>query len=152
MRGLSDFQVGDRFESPRVTVEEAEALAFAQRYDPQPFHLDDAAARQSLFKGLATSGWFTAALTFRMVLQSGIDLRGGVIGQKIEAMRWLRPLRPGDQLRVVTTVAQVLRSEKDPSRGTLVFLHEAFNQNDEPVLQMSSHVLASDPPPTAKAV
>lgn len=148
MRGLSDLRVGDRFESPQVSVDEAEALAFARRFDPQPFHLDDVAARESLFKGLATSGWFTAALCFRLIHDSGMDLRGGIIGQKIEELRWPRPVCPGDQLRMITTVAQVDRSAKHPHRGTVIFQHEAFNQNDELVFQMRAHVLASDPAPS----
>jgi acyl dehydratase len=149
MRGLSDLHVGDQFESPTVTVQEDEALAFARRFDPQPFHLDDAAAQQSLFKGLATSGWFTASLCFRLIHDSGMDLRGGIIGQRIEELRWPRPLRPGDRLRVRSTIAEVHRSAKHPLRGTVVFDHVALNQDDEPVFHMRSHVLASDPPPEA---
>lgn len=147
MRGLSDLNIGDRFESPTHTVEQEEALAFAQRFDPQPFHLDDAAARQSLFKGLAASGWHTASMCFRLIHDSGLDLRGGIIGQKIDELRWPRPVRPGDQLRVVTTVADIQRSSKHPLRGTVVFDHVALNQNDEPVLYMRAHVLANDPDP-----
>ncbi|MBM3363586.1 MAG: dehydratase [Betaproteobacteria bacterium] len=146
MRGLSDFKLGDRFESPESLLEESEALAFARRFDPQAFHLDEAAARQSPFKGLAVSGWFTAAVCFRLIHDSGIDLRGGIIGQKIEDLQWLRPVRPGDRLRVQSTVVQIHRSAKSPHRGTLVFEHLAFNQVDEQVLLMRAHVLASDPP------
>lgn len=146
-RGLSDFHVGQRFESAAVTVDETRALDFARQFDPQPFHLDDQAASQSLFKGLATSGWFTASMSFRLIFESGMDLHGGIIGRQIESLQWPRPLRPGDTLRVVTTVARVERSDKNPRYGTLVFDHEAFNQNDETVLRMRSHVLAQDPAP-----
>lgn len=145
MRGLSDFRVGDRFESPVATVEEAEALAFARRFDPQPFHLDEEAAQQSLFKGLAASGWFTASLCFRLIQDSGIGLHGGIIGQKIEELQWSRPVRPGDQLRVVSTVAEISKSPKNAHRGILVFEHRALNQRGEQVLLMRAHVLASDP-------
>ncbi len=147
MRGLSDFKVGDRFESPSLRVEEAEALAFARRFDPQPFHIDEAAAQQSLFKGLAASGWLTACLCFRLIHDSGIGLRGGIVGQKIEELQWSRPVRPGDQLQVVSTVAEISRSPKNPHRGTVVFEHRAFNQHGEQVLLMRAHVLASDAAP-----
>lgn len=145
MRGLSDFNLGDQFESPTVGLDEAEALAFARRFDPQPFHLDAAAARQSPFKGLAVSGWFTASVCFRLIHDSGIGLRGGIIGQQIEVMQWLRPVRPNDRLRVLTKVVQISRSAKHPHRGTIVFEHEAFNQHNDLVLLMRAHVLASDP-------
>ena len=142
---LSDLIVGATFESPELTVDEGEAMAFAVRFDPQPFHLDPIAARQSLFKGLATSGWYTAAATFRLILDSKIDLLGGIVGQRIEEMRWLRPLRMGDRLRVVTEILSVQRSEKSPRRGSVVLKHVAINQNDETVLDMRAVVLATDP-------
>ena len=144
-RGLSDFQMGQRFESPVVIIDEAQALDFARQFDPQPFHLDEQAAQQSLFKGLATSGWFTASMSFRLISESGIDLLGGIIGRQIESLQWPRPLRPGDSLRVVTTVARIERSDKNPRYGTIVFAHESLNQNGEAVLRMQSHVLAQDP-------
>lgn len=142
---LSNLTVGMTFASPRIMIDEAEALAFAERFDPQPFHIDPEAARQSLFKGLATSGWFTAAATFRLILDSKIDLAGGIVGQRIEELRWPRPLRPGDTLRVLTEVVAVQRSSKNPRRGTVVFKHQALNQDGETVLEMRAVVLASDP-------
>ena len=148
-RGLSDLQVGQRFESPTVTLDKAQALAFAHQFDPQPFHVDEVAASQSLFKGLATSGWFTASMCFRLIHDSNLDLRGGIIGRQIESLQWPRPVRPGDTLRVVTTVAQVDRSDKNPRFGTVIFDHEALNQNGETVLRMRSHVLSQDPEPLA---
>lgn len=147
MRGLSDFKPGDQFESPQVRVDEAQALAFARSFDPQPFHLDDAAARQTMFSGLATSGWFTAALCFRLIHDSGIALRGGIIGQKIEDLQWSRPVRPGDLLRVSTRVVEIRRSSTNALRGKIIFEHRAYNQNNEQVLLMLAHVLASDPGP-----
>jgi len=144
-RGLSDLQIGQRFESPTVTLDKAQALDFARQFDPQPFHLDEAAASQSLFKGLATSGWYTASMCFRLFHDSQLDLHGGIIGRQIESMQWPRPVRPGDTLRVVTTVARLERSEKNPRYGTVVFDHEAKNQHGEIVFFMRSHVLAQDP-------
>ncbi|MGT2455370.1 MaoC/PaaZ C-terminal domain-containing protein [Cupriavidus basilensis] len=141
---LSDLVLGTTFESPHMTVDAAEALAFAERFDPQPFHTNDEAARQSIFKGLATSGWYIAAAAFRLILDSGIELHGGIIGQRIEELRWLRPLRPGNTLRVVTEVMGVQRSEKNPRRGTVLLKHVALNQDNNPVLEMRVVVLASD--------
>jgi len=144
-RGFSDFRLGQRFESPTVTLDREQALDFARQYDPQPFHLDDEAASQSLFKGLATSGWYTASMCFRLFHDSDIGLQGGIIGRQIEAMQWPRPVRPGDTMRVVTTVAKLERSGKNPRFGTVVFDHEAFNQEGQMVFCMRSHVLAQDP-------
>ena len=144
-RGLSDLVVGQCFESPTVTLDKTQALDFAHQFDPQPFHVDEMAASQSLFKGLATSGWFTASMCFRLIHDSNLDLTGGIIGRQIESLQWPRPVRPGDTLRVITTVARVERSEKNPRYGTVVFDHEALNQNGETVLRMRAHVLAQDP-------
>lgn len=141
---LSDLAVGMIFESPIMTVDAAEAMAFAERFDPQPFHTNDDAARQSIFKGLATSGWYAAAAAFRLILESGIQLNGGIIGKRLEQLRWLRPLRPGNTLRVVTEVVEVQRSEKDPRQGTVLLKHVALNQDNDPVLEMHAVVLASD--------
>lgn len=144
---LSDLVVGSTFKSPRLEVDESEALAFAKRFDPQPFHTDSAAAEDSLFKGLATSGWYTAAASFRLILDSGINLRGGIVGQRIKEMRWLSPLRPGDTLQVFTEVIDVTRSEKNPRQGTVTFKHVAVNGRQEPILEMRAVVLASDHDP-----
>ncbi len=144
---LSDLVVGSTFKSPRLEVDQSEVLAFATRFDPQPFHTDPVAAKESLFKGLSTSGWYTAAASFRLILESGINLHGGIVGQRIEEMRWLRPLRPGDTLQVLTEVIGVSRSEKNPRRGTVTFKHIAVNGREEPVLEMRAVVLASDPEP-----
>jgi acyl dehydratase len=146
-RGLSDLHIGQRFESPTVTLEREQALEFARQYDPQPFHLDDQAAQQSVFKGLATSGWYTASMCFRLFHDSHLDLTGGIIGRHVESLQWPRPVRPGDTMRVVTTVVALERSEKNPRFGTVVLDHEAFNQDGDTVFRMRSHVLAQDPAP-----
>src|SRR5688572_9242746 len=96
---LEDLHEGQRFVSASRTVEAEEIKAFAAEFDPQPFHLDETAAAGSFFGGLAASGWHTAALTMRLLVQGGLPLAGGVIGASGE-LSWPRPTRPGDMLRV----------------------------------------------------
>src|SRR4051812_46681465 len=100
---LDDLQVGQRFVSGTHLVDEDQITAFARQFDPQPFHLDDAAAKASLFGGLAASGWHTAAITMRLLVESGLPLEGGIIGAGGE-VAWPRPTRPGDVLRVESEV------------------------------------------------
>src|SRR5258705_13524570 len=92
---LDDLQVGQRFTSAAHSIDEAQIKAFAREYDPQPFHLDDVAAKGSLFGGLAASGWHTAAITMRLLVESGLPIAGGVIGAGGE-VNWPRPTHPGD--------------------------------------------------------
>ena len=99
MQYFEDFSVGQKFASGRLTVDAAAIKSFAQEYDPQPFHLDETAARESLFGGLAASGWHTAALTMRLIVGSEFRPAGGILGFGGE-VAWLRPVRPGDELRV----------------------------------------------------
>jgi acyl dehydratase len=92
---LDDLRVGQRFSSASHTIDEAQIKAFAAQFDPQPFHLDDAAAKATLFGGLAASGWHTAAITMKLLVDSGLPLMGGIIGSGGE-VSWPRPTRPGD--------------------------------------------------------
>jgi acyl dehydratase len=129
---LDDLRVGQRFTSGSLTVEEAEIKSFAARYDPQPFHLDEQAARDSLFGGLAASGWHTAALSMRLLVGGGAPIAGGVIGASGE-LAWPRPTRPGDVLTVVTEVLEVTPSKSRPDRGFATLRSETRNQNGEAV-------------------
>src|SRR5215471_18409976 len=97
---LENFAVGQTFSSGRMRVTEEEIKAFAAKFDPQPFHLDEATAQQSFFQGLAASGWHTAAITMRLLVESDLKPAGGVIGAGFDEFRWPRPVRPGDELRV----------------------------------------------------
>src|SRR5262249_26383515 len=110
-RYLDDFTVGQRFVSVRLSVDADQIKAFAAQFDPQPFHLDDDAARNSIFGGLAASGWHTAALTMRLLVDSEFRPAGGIIGAGFEEMRWPKPVRPGDELRVESEVLDIRPSQ-----------------------------------------
>ncbi len=129
---LEDLHVGQRFASGAHTITAEEIRRFAAEYDPQPFHLDDAVARGTLFGGLAASGWHTAAITMRLNVEGGLPLAGGIIGTGGE-LRWLKPVRPGDTLRVEYEVIEVTPSRSKPDRGTVAVRCTTLNQNDEPV-------------------
>jgi len=129
---LEDLSVGQRFTTGTLTVTEAEIKAFAGRYDPQPFHLDDAAARQTLFGGLAASGWHTAAMTMRLLVEGGAPLAWGIIGGGGE-IAWPRPTRPGDVLHVEGEVMEITPSKSKPDRGMVVMRSRTLNQNGEEV-------------------
>ncbi len=126
---LEDLVVGQRFVSAPHRVSAAAIRAFAVRYDPQPFHLDDAAAAGTLFAGLAASGWHTAAMTMRMVIES-VPMEGGIIGSGGE-LTWPRPTRPGDLLHVETEVLAITPSRSRPERGMVVVRCTTLNQHGE---------------------
>jgi acyl dehydratase len=129
---LDDLRVGQRFTSAAHAIDEAQIKAFARQYDPQPFHLDDAAAKGSLFGGLVASGWHTAAITMRLLVENGLPIAGGVIGAGGE-VNWPRPTRPGDVLTVVSEIAEVKPSRSRPDRGMVTVRSETRNQRGEPV-------------------
>jgi acyl dehydratase len=129
---LEDLRVGQQFTSGSLRVDEAEIKAFAARFDPQPFHLDETAAQASLFRGLAASGWHTAALTMRLLVEGGAPIAGGVIGASGE-LAWPRPTRPGDVLTAETEVLEVVPSASRPDRGFATLRTTTNNQNGEPV-------------------
>jgi len=108
---LDDFAVGQTFASGRMRIDEDRIKSFAAEFDPQPFHLDAEAARKSLFGGLAASGWHTAALTMRLLVESEIRPVGGIVGAGFDEFRWPRPVRPGDELRVESEVLEVRASK-----------------------------------------
>jgi acyl dehydratase len=112
---LEDLRVGQRFSSGAHTVDAAQIKAFAKQFDPQPFHLDGEAAKATLFGGLAASGWHTAAITMKLLVESGLPLGGGIIGSGGE-ISWPKPTRPGDTLSVVSEIEEVnpSRSRPDP--------------------------------------
>jgi acyl dehydratase len=128
---LDDLQVGQRFTSRTLLVDEAEIKAFASRFDPQPFHLDEIAAKDSLFSGLVASGWHTAAMTMRLFVES-LPLAGGLIGAGGE-LSWPRPTRPGDALRVEIEIVEIIPSRSRPDRGVALTRIVTRNQRDEEV-------------------
>jgi acyl dehydratase len=129
---LEDFQVGQRFTSATRVVDAAQIKAFAREFDPQPFHLDEEAAKGTLFGRLVASGWHTAAITMRLQVESGLPIAGGMIGIGGE-MSWPRPTLPGDILRVVSEVEEVTPSRSRPDRGVVRMRSETRNQRDEVV-------------------
>jgi acyl dehydratase len=132
-RYLEDFAVGQTFSSGRWRVTEEQIKAFAAEFDPQPFHLDDAAAKDTFFGGLAASGWHTAALTMRLLVESELQPAGGVIGAGFDEFRWPKPVRPGDELRIQSEVLEVRPSRSRPSQGLIKLRTTTLNQNDEAV-------------------
>lgn len=144
MRNLSDYSVGQVFAAGPLEVTENEIISFAERYDPQPFHTDVEAAKSTFFKGLAASGWMTAALTMRMMVESDLRTAWGLIGREVESLKWLLPVRPGDVLRAAIEVIEVIPTK--PDRGWVRFRTDTYNQKDELVQTMTSCGLA----PTGK--
>ena len=133
VRYLEDFTVGEVFGSGRLTVTAEAITAYAAEYDPQPFHLDDAAARGTMFGGLAASGWHTASLTMKLLVGSEFRPAGGIIGGGMEELRWPRPVRPGDTLRVAVEVLEVRPSKSRPQQGMLRVRCTTLNQEDQAV-------------------
>ena len=128
---LDDLEVGQRFTSRTHLVDEAEIKAFARQFDPQPFHLDEDAAKDSLFSGLVASGWHTAAMTMRLLVE-GLPLAGGLIGAGGE-LSWPQATRPGDILRVESEVLEIIPSRSRPDRGVVLTRVVTRNQRDEVV-------------------
>lgn len=133
MRYLEDFEPGQKFGSGRLLVEAARIKSFAAEFDPQPFHVDEDRARETFFKGLAASGWHTAAMTMRLLVDSELKPAGGIIGAGFDEMRWPRPVRPGDELHVESEVLDVRPSKSRPDQGVIKVRTTTLNQNGEPV-------------------
>jgi acyl dehydratase len=139
-RYFEDFKIGDKFHSGTATVTAERIKSFAAEFDPQPFHLDEAAASSSLFRGLAASGWHTAAVTMRLLVDSDLEPAGGTIGAGGEELRWPRPVRPGDVLRLEGEILEMRPSRSRPELGIVKIRCTTLNQNGEPV-QISTPVL-----------
>jgi acyl dehydratase len=137
-----DLHAGMKFNSSfsyKVTAEEIKE--FAERYDPQPFHLDEAAGESSFFKGLAASGWMTAAIAMRLRVDS-IRIAGGIVGAGVEEMRWTEPVRPGDSLRTEAEILGLRLSKSRPNYGVVRSRTLVFNQRDEIVLRSVVNFMA----------
>lgn len=140
---LEDLQPGQvhRSEGEPATIDAGSIKAFARQFDPQPFHLDETTAAKTFFRGLAASGWHTAALTMKLLVEGGLPLAGGIIGAGVEEVRWPRPVRPGDRLRVESEVLEVRPSRSRPEQGIVKVRTTTLNQNDEPVQIMTSNLV-----------
>ncbi len=133
---LEDLKPGQRFTTGSHPLTEDEIKSFARDYDPQPFHIDPEAARDSFFGGLAASGWQTAAISMRLQVESGPSLAGGMIGASME-LAWPRPTRPGDILHVESEILDVTPSRSKPDRGFMTLKSQTLNQKGE-VLQIQT--------------
>jgi acyl dehydratase len=131
---LDELKVGDRFESDGYTLTEADVIGFARNYDPQPFHLDVEAAKQTVHGGLIASGFQTLAVGFRMLYQTGFITGANLGGIGIDELRWVKPVRPGDTLRSTGEMLELTPSKSKPDRGVAKYLFSVLNQRDEPVL------------------
>ena len=138
---FEDFAVGQVYGSPRRRIEAERIKSFAREFDPQPFHLDDGTARDTFFGGLAASGWHTAALTMRLLVDSALTPVGGVIGAGCDELRWPRPVRPGDELRVESEVLEVRNSKSRPDIGLVKVRTTTLNQKGEPVQVLVSNLV-----------
>jgi acyl dehydratase len=145
-RYFDDFEVGERFVSPGITLTESMILDFALMYDPQPFHLDLEAAKASPFGGLISSGFQTLAIGFRAFLMTGVLAKCSLGSPGVDELRWLKPVRPGDTLRSLWIVLEKRPSKSKPDRGVLVSDWRILNQGDEEVLTVKGmHILARRP-------
>jgi acyl dehydratase len=132
-RYFEDFQVGQIFRAGPQLIGAAQIKSFAAEFDPQPFHLNDAAARDTLFGGLAASGWHTAALTMRLLLASDLNPVGGIVGLGFDELRWPVPVRPGDELRIESEVLEARPSKSRPLMGLVRLRTTTRNQHDREV-------------------
>jgi len=142
---FEDLRVGRRCAAGPLRVEREEALEFARRYDPQPYHTDEAAAQDSVFKGLAISGWHTAAYAMRLVVEARPFGATPILGLGVDELRWLLPVRPGDELRLEGEVVELVPSRSKP-QGVARVRYTLFNQRSEPVYGMVAiHIVPTRP-------
>jgi acyl dehydratase len=137
---FEDLSTGMAFTSDTVTLTAAQIKAFAAQFDPQPFHLDEAAGEASFFKGLAASGWHTASLGMRLMVTSGPKLAAGYIGAGGD-ISWKRPVYAGDTLRLRGEFVELKASRSRADRGIALVRCETFNQRDELVQVMTAQVV-----------
>jgi acyl dehydratase len=139
---FEDLTPGRRFTSAARTMDAAGIKAFAREYDPQPFHLDETAAASTFFGGLVASGWYTAAATMRLLVDSEFRPAGGVIGAGIDEFRWPAPVRPGDTLHIESEVLEARPSKSRPDIGIVRVRHTTRNQRGEAVQDfVANHVV-----------
>ncbi|MGQ0529429.1 MAG: MaoC family dehydratase [Panacagrimonas sp.] len=135
---FEDFHAGQIIELGSYTISEEEIITFAQQFDPQPFHIDHAAASDSIFGGLVASGWHTCALLMK-VLVSGLLLRSASLGSPgVDEVRWIKPVRPGDTLSMHMKIVETIPSTSKPDRGVLRSEYETFNQHGDVVMRMKT--------------
>ncbi|MFZ1107545.1 MAG: MaoC family dehydratase [Rhodomicrobium sp.] len=134
---LEDVSIGSKFSAGPIALSEEAIVAFASEFDPQPFHTDAEAAKATLFKGLAASGWHTACVTMRMLVDGAMPFVGGAIGLGVE-ISWPRPVRPGDALVVEAEIVEIKPSSSKPHQAIVTLRTTTTNQNGETVQVMTS--------------
>src|SRR5438270_13055364 len=139
-RYFEELKAGERFKSATYNVSEEQIISFAREFDPQPFHLDSAVARQTMFKGLIASGWHTAAITMRLFVQT-LNFAEGVIGLGVDELRWPNAVRPGDALQVETEIVDLRMSRSKPTHGIVRLRNATTNQRGEVVQTMAASAL-----------
>ncbi|HEV3198502.1 MAG TPA: MaoC family dehydratase [Bryobacteraceae bacterium] len=137
---LEDLRVGQRFASGTYGIEASRIKAFAAEFDPQPFHIDESAAEATVFKGLAASGWHTAAVAMRLLVTGGLPFANGLVGLGGE-IAWPRPTRPGDVLHVESEIVEITPSRSKPHQGIVTVRSTMFNQNGEAVYLLTAKLL-----------
>ena len=137
---LDDLQVGQRFTSGNYLIERTQIKEFAAEFDPQPFHLDESAAETSVFKGLAASGWHTAAVSMQLLVKGGLPFANGIVGLGGE-IAWPRPTRPGDILRVESEIVEITPSRSKPHQGIVTVRSTTLNQHGEAVYTLTAKLL-----------
>ncbi len=138
---LNEVTPGETFSSPNITVSENDIIDFAHQFDPQEFHLDNKAAQNTFFGRLVASGWHTAALTMRLLVDSDFKPEGGIVGAGIEEFRWPQSVAPGDTLRLEIKVLETTPSRSAPTRGVIKLYIKTLNQKDEPVQVMIAKLI-----------
>ena len=138
-----DLEIGKQYGCGSVTVTREQMIEFARQYDPQPFHLDEEAAKHSVFGELVASGWMTAALTMKLRVEGDLQLQGGWIGLGIDKIAWPKPVKPGDVLTATTEVLEMRESKTKPQWGVIKLLTRTTNQRDEVVCEVASNQLVS---------
>jgi acyl dehydratase len=141
MRYFEDFKPGEQLPFGPYEVTRAEIVAFAAEFDPQPFHLDEAAAAGTMLGGLAASGWHTCAMFMRMIFDGFISDSACMGSPGVDSLKWMRPVRPGDVLSGRSTVLETRASKSRPDRGFVQFRHEVVNARGEPVLVSENPIM-----------
>jgi acyl dehydratase len=148
---LEDFATGQVFASGRLRIDREQIKAFAAQFDPQPYHLEEEAAAKSVFRGLAASGWHTAAVTMRLLVEGEFRPAGGILGVGFDELSWPRPVRPRDELHATSEVLEVRHSKSRPDRGLVRVRTTTFNQNEEAVQIYTGNLLVPRRPGSASA-
>lgn len=138
---LEDLSLGQRFHAGRAIMDEVGIKDFASQFDPQPFHLDDELAKDTVFQGLVASGWHTAAVAMRLLVDSDFKTAGGLVGAGLDGLKWTRPVRAGDELSLDLEIVDIRPSKSRPDQGMVKLQVKAFNQRQEEVLSYVANLV-----------